>query len=64
MASRRCMIYIALIPPLYFRLMHRLLADWDACYATPDEHPLIEEANLRSGRPDLMTSRAHLGTAA
>ena len=47
------MIYIALIPPLYRKLVHPRLQDWDRRYAVPAEYRLIEAANKASGMADL-----------
>ncbi len=46
------MIYIALIPPLFRKIVHPRVLDWDRRYAVPAEYPLIAEANRRSKAPD------------
>jgi len=46
------MIYIALIPPIFFKMVHPRVLDWDRRYAIPEEYPLIAEANRRSNHPD------------
>ncbi|WP_245932620.1 alkane 1-monooxygenase [Aquabacterium olei] len=47
-------IVVAMIPPLWHRLMTPKVLDWDRRYATPDERRLAAEANARSGIPALM----------
>jgi alkane 1-monooxygenase len=42
-------IAVALIPPLWHKLMTPKVLDWDARYATAEELKLAEEANRRSG---------------
>lgn len=46
-------ISIAMVPPLWHRLMIPRLKLWDAHLATPAERALAAEQNLRSGRPEL-----------
>jgi len=43
------MIPVALIPPLYKRVMTPALNEWDRSYATPAERELAREASLKSG---------------
>ncbi|MFO1406574.1 MAG: alkane 1-monooxygenase [Steroidobacteraceae bacterium] len=43
------MMPIALIPPLYRRVMTPALNEWDRRYATPAERELAREASLKSG---------------
>jgi len=47
-------IVIALIPPLWFKLMNPKVLDWDERFATAEERKLAEAANKRSGKKDLM----------
>ena len=47
-------IVVAMIPPLWHRLMTPKVLEWDRRYATPDERRLAAEANARSGIPALM----------
>lgn len=47
-------IVIALIPPLWTRLMIPKVIEWDTKYASPEEQELIKNANLKSGIPELM----------
>lgn len=47
-------IVVAMIPPLWHRMMTPKVLDWDRRYATPDERRLAAEANARSGIPALM----------
>lgn len=42
-------IVVAMIPPLWHRLMTPKVLDWDRNYATPAERKLAAEANARSG---------------
>ena len=58
------MIYLALAPSVFRRIVHPLVLDWDRRYAIPAEFPLIEAANARSGVPEFAASRAHLATLA
>ena len=44
-----CTIAVALIPPLWHKLMTPKVLDWDARYATAEELKLAEAANQRSG---------------
>lgn len=54
-------IVVAMIPPLWHRLMTPKVLEWDRRYATPDERRLAAEANARSGIPALM---AHVSSPA
>ena len=47
-------IVIALIPPLWHRLMTPKVLSWDQKYASKEELILAKEANIRSGIPKLM----------
>ena len=47
-------IVIALIPPLWTRLMIPKVIEWDTKYASPEEQELIKAANRKSGIPELM----------
>lgn len=49
-------ILVALVPPLWHRLMTPRLLAWDRDHATPDERRLAAEANRRSGLPALARS--------
>ena len=42
-------IVIALIPPLWHKLMIPKVLDWDARYASAEERVLATEANRKSG---------------
>jgi alkane 1-monooxygenase len=53
-------IVVALIPPLWHRLMTPKLLAWDRDYASPQEQELARRANLRSGIPALVRA-AHGG---
>ena len=49
-------IVVALIPPLWHRLMTPKVLAWDRDYATDTERRLAARANARSGIPALMTA--------
>lgn len=49
---------MAIIPPLWHRMWSPKLIEWDAKWASPEERKLAMEANLRSGRPELMALAA------
>jgi alkane 1-monooxygenase len=51
-------ILLALVPPLYERVMVPLLKDWDERFATPEERRLAEEQNRKSGIPVLIDAAA------
>lgn len=42
-------LVVALIPPLWHRLMTPKVIEWDSVYATPAERQLAAQANARSG---------------
>ncbi len=42
-------LIVALVPPVWHRLMVPKLREWDRVYATPDERRMAAEANARSG---------------
>lgn len=44
----------AMIPPLWHKMMAPKLKEWDEKWASPEERILAREANLKSGRPELM----------
>jgi hypothetical protein len=50
-------IVVALIPPLWFKLMTPKVQEWDKKYATADELKLAQKANERSGIPAMMVAR-------
>jgi alkane 1-monooxygenase len=56
-------IIVALIPPLWHRLMTPRVLAWDRDYATPEERRLAAEANRRAGWTDRKSGGA-LGAAA
>lgn len=43
------MIPLALVPPLFKRVMTPALNEWDRCHATPGERELARAASLKSG---------------
>jgi hypothetical protein len=49
-------IVVALIPPLWFKLMTPKVQEWDKQYASADERKLAAEANQRSGIAAMMAS--------
>jgi hypothetical protein len=49
-------IVVALIPPLWFKLMTPKVQEWDKKYATGEELKLAAAANERSGIPAMMAS--------
>lgn len=51
-------ILIALVPPLFERMMVPLLRDWDERFATPEERRLAAEQNRNSGIPALVALAA------
>lgn len=51
-------MYLAMVPPLWFRISTPLLLQWDNEVATNDERVLAQEANGKSGIPNLMASSA------
>lgn len=46
-------IVIAMIPPLWHRLMTPKVLDWDLNFASPEERKLASKANAESGIPEL-----------
>ena len=42
-------ITVALIPPLWHKLMTPKVLEWDAKYATAEERKMAEAANRKSG---------------
>jgi hypothetical protein len=48
-------ILLALVPPLFERMMVPLLKDWDQRFATAEERRLAADQNEKSGIPALMT---------
>jgi len=51
-------IIVAMIPPLWHRLMTPKVLAWDRDYATPEERQLAVRANARSGIPALQQANA------
>jgi alkane 1-monooxygenase len=49
-------ILMAMVPPLFERVMVPLLLDWDKRYASPEEQRIAEEHNRKSGIPALMNA--------
>jgi Fatty acid desaturase len=49
-------IVVAMIPPLWFKLMDPKVKEWDQKYASPDELKLAEAANQRVGWSDKATA--------
>ena len=49
-------IIVALVPPLWHRLMTPRVLEWDKRYASPRELVLAAEANQASGIPKLMAA--------
>jgi alkane 1-monooxygenase len=49
-------IVVALIPPLWHKLMTPKVLEWDAKYASEEERKLADEANRKSGIASLMKS--------
>ena len=47
-------IGMSIIPPLWHRHWSPHLIEWDQKYASPEERELARQANLDSGRPELM----------
>jgi NAD(P)H-flavin reductase/ferredoxin/fatty-acid desaturase len=54
-------IVVAMLPPLWHKLMTPKVLAWDRDYATAEELELAEDANAKSGIPELM-QHAPLGT--
>ena len=61
-------VLVAMIPPLWHRLMTPKVLEWDRRYASDDERRLAERANQRSGLAQLRAAApavaAQLGTGA
>ncbi|WP_428311840.1 alkane 1-monooxygenase [Hydrocarboniphaga sp.] len=53
------MILVALVPPLYRKVMTPKVLDWDRRFSVPAEWPLIEQQNRESGDPVYTRSTAH-----
>lgn len=51
-------IVVAMLPPLWHKLMTPKVQAWDRDYASARELELAREANARSGIPELMTAKA------
>ena len=51
-------ILMAMVPPLFDRMMVPLLKDWDARFATPEERRLAAQQNQKSGISALMATAA------
>jgi alkane 1-monooxygenase len=50
-------LIVALIPPLWHKLMTPKVLEWDRHYATPQERQMAAEANARSGIRGFMANR-------
>jgi alkane 1-monooxygenase len=50
-------LIVALIPPLWHKLMTPKVLEWDRHYATPQERQMASEANARSGIRGFMANR-------
>ena len=50
-------ILLALVPPLYKKVMTPLLNHWDETFATPEEKKLAIEASLKSGMKGLKSAQ-------
>jgi len=50
-------LIVALIPPLWHKLMTPKVLEWDRHYATPQERQMASEANARSGIKGFMANR-------
>ncbi|TAJ52372.1 MAG: alkane 1-monooxygenase [Nevskiaceae bacterium] len=55
-------ILVAMVPPLWHRLMTPKVLDWDRNYASAEERLLAAQANARSGIPALMNATANTKT--
>lgn len=51
---------LAIIPSRWHRAWSPLLIEWDQKWASPEERALAREANIRSGRPELMAWAARM----
>jgi alkane 1-monooxygenase len=56
-------IMVALLPPLWHRLMTPKVLEWDQRFASPRERELASQANAVSGIADLMAAQADQGPA-
>ena len=57
-------LIVALIPPLWHRLMTPKVLAWDRDYATAEERQMAARANARSGIPLLQQASGATGTPA
>lgn len=57
-------LIVALIPPLWHRLMRPRVLGWDRDYATAEERQMAARANARSGIPLLRRASGATGTPA
>lgn len=55
-------ILVALVPPLWHRLMTPKVLEWDRNYASAEERLLAARANTRSGIPALMNATSNTPT--
>lgn len=55
-------ILVALVPPLWHRLMTPKVLEWDRNYASAEERLLAAKANTRSGIPALMNATSNTPT--
>lgn len=55
---RKLTMYLAMVPPLWFRMSTPLLLQWDNELATNDERSLAQEATRKSDISNLMASCA------
>jgi alkane 1-monooxygenase len=55
-------ILVALVPPLWHRLMTPKVLEWDRNYASAEERLLAARANTRSGIPALMNATSNAPT--
>jgi NAD(P)H-flavin reductase/ferredoxin len=56
-------IIVALVPPVWHRLMTPKVLAWDRDYASAEERSLAAAANARSGRPELQREAWDVGAA-
>ena len=52
-------IMVALIPPLWHKLMTPKILDWDKNFSVPEEQYLINNANQQSGISELVKTSKH-----
>ena len=50
-------ILLALVPPLYKKVMTPLLNHWDETFATPEEKKLAIDASVKSGMKGLKSAQ-------